>query len=128
MARIIYVEDDDLAGERVQEILTEAGHLVGVIANGALACDTIIFKRPDLAILDCALPSMSGIDILRRIRAQSKTYLMPILMLTGSRTEQTHDDAMFAGANDFLVKPFEPDELVRRVAAVLRNNDLRRVL
>ena len=68
MARIIYVEDDELAGELVKDVLTEAGHLVGVVGHGTLAYETIAFKRPDLVILDRLLPGMQGIEILQRLR------------------------------------------------------------
>lgn len=119
MARIIYVEDDDLAGELVRDVLTEAGHVVGVIAHGKLAYDTIAFKKPDLVILDRTLPGMAGMEILRRLRQTPATYLTPILMLTASRGNALADEALEAGADDYLVKPFTPEDLVQRVAAAL---------
>ena len=119
MARIIYVEDDDLAGDLVREVLTEAGHLVGVVGHGTLAFETIAFKRPDLVILDRALPGMQGIEILKRLRQMPATYLTPVLMLTGKRGEGLSDEALEAGADDYLVKPFSPEDLVQRVAAAL---------
>ena len=119
MARIIYVEDDELAGELVREVLTQAGHLVGVIGHGTLAYETIAFKKPDLVILDRSLPGMPGMEILRRLRQTPATYLTPILMLTGKRGNGLVDEAVEAGADDYLVKPFQPDDLVRRVAAAL---------
>lgn len=119
MARIIYVEDDDLAGELVKDILTQAGHLVGVIGHGTLAFETIAFKKPDLVILDRSLPGMQGIEILKRLRQMPATYLTPILMLTGSRSGALSDEALEAGADDYLTKPFEPDDLVQRVTSAL---------
>ncbi len=119
MARIIYVEDDELAGELVREVLTQAGHLVGVIGHGTLAYETIAFKKPDLVILDRSLPGMPGMEILRRLRQTPATYLTPILMLTGKRGSGLADEAVEAGADDYLVKPFQPDDLVRRVATAL---------
>ena len=83
MARIICVEDDDVAGDLIQDVLTQAGHLVGVIGHGTLAYETIAFKKPDLVILDWSLPGMQGIEILNRLRGTPATYLTPILMLTG---------------------------------------------
>lgn len=121
MARIIYVEDDDLAGELVRDVLTQAGHVVGVIGHGTLALETIVFKKPDLVILDRSLPGMEGVEILKRLRQTPATYLTPVLMLTGRRGEGATDEAMEAGADDYLVKPFEPDDLVQRVAAALEN-------
>jgi len=119
MARIIYVEDDELMGELVKDVLTQAGHLVGVIQHGTLAFDTIAFKKPDLVILDRTLPGMQGLEILKRLRQTAAMYLTPILMLTGKRGEASTDEALALGADDYLVKPFEPEDLVRRVAAAL---------
>ncbi|WP_380785708.1 response regulator transcription factor [Sphingomonas sp. R86521] len=119
MARIIYVEDDDLAGELVRDVLTQAGHLVGVIGHGTLAYETIVFKKPDLVILDRSVPGMPGMEILKRLRQTPATYLTPILMLTGKRGNAPADEAMEAGADDYLTKPFEPEDLVQRVAAAL---------
>lgn len=122
MARIIYVEDDQLVGEMVQRILTDAGHLVGVIHHGELGFDTIAFKKPDLVILDRSLPGMQGIDILKGLRRLPATYLTPVLMLTGERRESKVDEALDAGANAYLVKPFQPEALVSKVAEVLANS------
>jgi two-component system response regulator MtrA len=119
MARIIYVEDDDLAGELVRDVLTQAGHLVGVIAHGTLAYETIAFKKPDLVILDRSLPGMQGVDILKQLRRMPALYLTPILMLTAKRDEALADEAMEAGADDYLIKPFQPEDLVQRVEAAL---------
>jgi two-component system response regulator MtrA len=126
MARIIYVEDDELVGEIVKDVLTRAGHLVGVINHGTLAFETIAFKKPDLVILDRGLPGMQGVDILTALRRLPGLYLTPVLMLTAKGGEVMIDEAMEAGANDYLVKPFEPEELVRRVEEVLRNNNFLR--
>lgn len=126
MARIIYVEDDALVGEIVQQTLSDAGHLVGVIPHGTLAFDTISFKKPDLVILDRSLPGMQGVEILRALRRLTALYLTPIIMLSAKGGEEHIDEAMEAGANDYVVKPFEPAELIRRVDDVLRSNSLRR--
>jgi two-component system response regulator MtrA len=120
MARIIYVEDDGLMGELVREVLTAAGHLVGVIGNGTLAYETIAFKKPELVILDRSLPGMQGVEILKRLRAIPALYLTPILMLTARRDAAMIDEAMAAGADDYLVKPFQPEDLVARVDAALK--------
>ncbi|WP_109806469.1 response regulator transcription factor [Sphingosinithalassobacter portus] len=128
MARIISVEDDELISVPLSAALTRAGHLVGVIPNGALALQTIAFKPPDLVILDCALPGMPGIEILRRLRRSSATYLMPILMLTGHRRERDIDSAIEAGANAYLTKPFDTTELVDCVERLLEEGALHRLV
>lgn len=119
MARIIYVEDDEIMGELVKDVLTEAGHLVGVISHGVLALETITFKKPDLVILDQQVPGMDGVDILRRLRQLPATYLTPIIMLTGRRGNTLADDALIAGIDDYITKPFDPADLVIRVATAL---------
>ena len=93
--RIIYVEDDDLMGDIVKDLLSEAGYLIGVIGHGTLAYETIAFKKPDLVILDRSLPGMDGIEILRRLRAAPDTYLMPVLMLTATGGEENRRRAGF---------------------------------
>lgn len=121
-SRIIYVEDDSLMGDIVKDLLTEAGYLVGVIEHGTLAYETIAFKKPDLVILDRSLPGMQGIEILTRLRTAPETYLIPVLMLTAKGGEAMIDEGMGAGANGYLVKPFDPDELVRRVGEILADS------
>jgi DNA-binding response OmpR family regulator len=126
MARIIYVEDDELMGDIVKEALSAAGHIVGVITHGTLAFETITFKRPDLVILDSSVPGMKGTAILRRMRALPELYLTPIVMLTARADAEDVDAAIAAGANEYLVKPIAAEEIVARVNAVLSSNDWRR--
>ena len=119
MARIIYVEDDALVGQAVQELLSRAGHLVGVIPHGTLGFDSIAFKQPDLVILDQGLPVMSGNELLKGLRGIAGLYRTPIIMLTANRKDATIREAMDYGASDYLLKHFEPEELVRRVDELL---------
>ena len=121
MARIIYVEDDDIVGDVVKQGLGEAGHIVGVIGHGALAYDTIVFKQPDLILLDCSLPGMTGVEILQRVRAIPDIYLTPIVMLTALADQADIDAALEAGANDYIVKPVDLPTLIERIDAVLAN-------
>ena len=125
MARIISVDDDDLISAAISATLGAEGHIVGTIRNGALALDTIRLRLPDLVILDCALPGMPGIEVLRRLRGDSTTYLMSVIMLTGHRRESDIDAALEAGANEYITKPFEPADLIARVESVLAANSLR---
>ena len=122
MARIIYVEDDDLMGAAVQEVLAADGHLIGIVPHGTLGLETIAFKKPDMVILDRSLPGMDGVEVIRRLRRLPETYLTPILMLTAALDEAVAEEAMGAGANDFMTKPFSPADLVARVRSVLKNN------
>jgi two-component system response regulator MtrA len=122
LARIIYVEDDDLMGSIVKDILTAAGHLIGVVSHGTLGFETIAFKKPEMIIVDMSLPGMSGIEVIQRLRRLPATYLTPILMLTANKDPNMRDEAMGAGANDFMTKPFSAEELTARVEQVWLNN------
>jgi two-component system response regulator MtrA len=124
LARIIYVEDDDIMGEAVKEILTAAGHLIGVVSHGTLGADTVVFKKPDLAIIDLSLPGTNGVDVIKHLRRRAAMYMMPILVLTGNRTANAAEAAMEAGANDVMTKPFSPPELVACITQLLKNSPL----
>lgn len=119
MARIICVEDDSLIAEMVQQLLTTAGHVVTLVEHGALAFDAIVARKPDLVILDRSLPGVQGIDILRSLRHHPVVYGTPVLMLTAERRGDKVVEAVDAGANGYLVKPFVPEALVRKVNDML---------
>lgn len=119
MALIIYAEDDELVGELVQTTLIDAGHAVGVVTNGRDALQVVQQRRPDLLILDISMPEMSGSQVLDRIRLDPQLYDLPVLMLTGRRSQIEEDIALKAGATEYLRKPFDPDMLVVTVSALL---------
>ncbi|KUR74832.1 PleD family two-component system response regulator [Novosphingobium sp. FSW06-99] len=126
MARIIYIEDDPLAGEVVTGILNDAGHHCGTIPDGKLALDTVRFKKPEMVIVDLQLPGLSGCEILRKLRVEPGIYWMPILVLTGAIDDHAHQQALEAGANAVLTKHATAQELVDRVNCVLHSNALAR--
>ena len=119
MARIIYAEDDELVGELVQATLIDAGHAVGVVANGRAALEVVQQRRPDLLILDISMPEMTGSQVLDAIRLDPQLYDLPVLMLTARRSQIEEDIALKAGATEYLRKPFDPDQLVVTVSALL---------
>ena len=120
MARIIIAEDDDLVCEIVHDALTNAGHIVGILNNGADALRAIQLKNPDLVILDCNMPDLNGMLVLREMRKSPALYDTPVLVLTGRQSERDVDLAYYQGADDYMKKPFDPDELVFRVADLLQ--------
>lgn len=122
MARIIIADDDPLVGELARDALISAGHGAGLVPNGADALAVIKARRPDLAILDCNMPELSGVNVVRELRKMMDFADLPILMLTARRGEQDEELARFAGANDYLRKPFDPDELVFRAEQLLRKH------
>lgn len=116
--RILVVDDDPKTVSSVRLYLEHAGYQVSVAPDGpralALAGET---PAPDLVVLDRMLPGLDGLEVCRRIREVSK---VPIIMLTARSTEADRLDGLDLGADDYVVKPFSPRELVARVRAVLR--------
>lgn len=119
MALILLADDDELVAEVVKDALAARGHVVGVVENGREAVRVVELKRPALVIMDCAMPEMSGVEAVRLIRLLRDAHRTPVLMLTGNRSEMDEEIAIRAGANDYLKKPFDADQLVARVEALL---------
>ena len=116
--KILIVEDDDLIAKALTTVLTNHNYAVEVASDGEAGWDLIELYAYDLILLDLLLPKLDGISLCQRVR--SKGYQVPILLLTGR--DSSHDKAigLDAGADDYLVKPFDPEELVARVRALLR--------
>lgn len=119
MARIIIADDDEIMGEIARDALIAGGHGAGLVTDGAEALRVIKARKPDLLILDCNMPGLSGVLVLRELRNTPALCDLPVMMLTGRRSAQDVDLAMFAGANDYMKKPFDPDELLFRVDELL---------
>jgi DNA-binding response OmpR family regulator len=116
-ARILVVEDEPSIREVVTLYLRRAGYQVTVVDNGQAALDALASQVPDLVVLDLMLPRVDGLDITRWLRERGDT---PIIMLTARREERDRIAGLEMGADDYVVKPFSPQELVSRVRAVLR--------
>lgn len=115
--RILIVEDEHQIARLVRLYLEEAGFEVQTIYDGAQAVPAFRHDRPDLIILDLNLPNMDGLDICRIIRRESD---IPIIILTARTEEADRLIGLEMGADDYVVKPFSPREVVARVRAVLR--------
>jgi DNA-binding response OmpR family regulator len=120
MALILIADDDELVIDVARCALGARGHIVGAVDDGMTVAAIVEFKRPALVILDCNMPELSGIEALRQIRLSRTSYATPVLMLTACRGQADEEIAMRAGANDYLRKPFDSDQLVSRVEALLR--------
>lgn len=112
MSLIIYAEDDELMAAIVRNTFATVGHVVGVVPDGRAALHSIKVKKPQLAILDCTIPEMSGIEVLREIRNTHGLFDLPVLMLTARSSEGDVDLAAFAGADAYVKKPFDHDYLI----------------
>ena len=117
MQRILVVEDDMQIARTLRDYLEVAGFEVTVVGDGSAAVASFRGERPDLLVLDLGLPGMDGLDVARELRRASGT---PIIMLTARGEESDRIVGLELGADDYLVKPFSPKELVARVRAVLR--------
>jgi DNA-binding response OmpR family regulator len=123
MARIVIADDDELIVEVIRGALESGGHVVGALPDGEHVGEVIDFKRPQLVILDCAMPGKSGIDALRDIRSSPVAYDTPVLMLTALIDSKDEAIAMRAGANEYLRKPFDSDELLGIVDVMLAKSE-----
>ncbi len=119
MARIIIADDDEIIGEIARDALIGAGHGVGLLNNGRDALAAIRYKIPDLVILDCNMPELSGLLVLREMRNSGALCKIPALVLTGRQSDRDQEIARYEGANDYMTKPFDPEELVFRVEELL---------
>ena len=117
MIQIAVVEDEPSIREVVSLYLKRAGYLVAGYADGLDALDALTRQTPDLVIMDVMLPGMDGLALLRILRDRSN---VPIILLTSRREEVDRISGLEMGADDYVVKPFSPQELVSRVRAVLR--------
>ncbi|MGH8949372.1 MAG: response regulator transcription factor [Acidimicrobiia bacterium] len=117
MPKVLVVDDEMKIARLVRDYLTEAGFDVALASTGPAAVAAVRSDRPDLVVLDLGLPGMDGYDVTRAIRGQSA---IPIIMLTARSEETDRIVGLELGADDYVVKPFSPRELVARVKAVLR--------
>lgn len=126
MARIIIVDDDEIMAEIIGEALAAAGHLVSAVHDGNDAMAAILRGDPDLLVLDYNLPGRTGMDILREVRASPRAESLPVIMVTarGGRLLMMRADQ--TGADDYIVKPFAPAELVQRAEALLLGSGVTR--
>ena len=115
--KILIIEDEDGIIHLLNLYLRDAGYEVVIAKDGADGLAMHAREHPDLVLLDIMLPALDGFEVCRRIRAWSKT---PILMLTARGDEDDRIQGLELGADDYLVKPFSPRELVSRVRAILR--------
>ena len=119
---ILVVDDEPSIVEVVSLYLSRAGYEVETAQDGHAAQQLMTEKLPDLIILDLMLPGIDGMELTRRLRAEGNT---PIIMLTARREESDRILGLEMGADDYVVKPFSPQELVSRVRAVLRRTEIR---
>lgn len=123
--RLLLVEDDEILGEGLVEGLKMEGYAVDWLTNGRLADEALKINSYELIVLDLNLPDMEGLDILKALRARKDET--PVMVLTAKDTVPDRVMGLDSGADDFVIKPFELDEVCARLRALARRNEGRSV-
>ena len=114
---ILIVEDDENTADMVLSLLGDTGFRTSAVADGSAALESITSSPPDLILLDLNLPDIDGMEVLRRVRDHS---FIPVIVISGYGKEYDKVQALEAGADDYLGKPFSPEELIARIHTLLR--------
>ncbi len=122
MATVLVVDDDRKITDMLRRTLAYEGYQVLTAADGSEAIVKAGSQRPDVVVLDWMMPGLDGVEVARRLREADG---VPILMLTARDTVEDRVQGLDAGADDYLVKPFAPAELLARVRALLRRREVR---
>jgi two-component system OmpR family response regulator len=120
--RIVLVEDNAMLAQAVARVLSDQGHAVEHFSDGAAADGHLAGEGADIAIVDVNLPGLDGVALVRRLRARGQD--MPVMMLTARSTTTDRVTGLDAGADDYLVKPFEMAEFEARLRALARRRGL----
>lgn len=118
--RVLVVDDEPDIVALVAYHLAKSGYSVATAASGPDGLAQARRDKPSLIVLDLMLPGMSGLEVMRQLRSDQATAHIAVLMLTARREENERIEGLTLGADDYLTKPFSPQELVLRVAAILR--------
>jgi two-component system, OmpR family, alkaline phosphatase synthesis response regulator PhoP len=120
MSRVLVAEDDADIAELVRHYLQKAGFETAVVTSGLDVLPQVRRQVPDLILLDVMLPGQDGLEVCRALRADVDTAVIPIIMLTARGEESDRIVGLELGADDYITKPFSPNEVVARVRALLR--------
>ena len=118
--RILVAEDDPDIGSLLEHYLRKAGFVSTVVTSGRDVLPEIKRDTPELVVLDLMLPGLDGLELCRAIRADATTAAIPIIMLTAKSEESDRIVGLELGADDYITKPFSPNEVVARIRALLR--------
>ncbi len=120
---VLVVDDEPTIAEVVSRYLERAGYASSIASDGISALEQAARRRPDLVVLDLMLPGIDGLEVMRRLREQDRDRIA-VILLTAKGEESDRVTGLRLGADDYVVKPFSPAELVARVDAVLRRVDI----
>jgi two-component system phosphate regulon response regulator PhoB len=125
---ILIVEDEEPLAEMLRYNLDKAGFRIMLTRTGEDALQQVDLEMPDLAVVDWMLPERSGIEVCRALRAKDDTRKLPIIMLTARGEESDRVLGLEAGADDYVVKPYSPREMIARINALLRRSEVQSAL
>ena len=125
MARILIAEDERDIRELIAFTLKFAGHEVIATSNGEEALQAALSEKPDLVLLDVRMPRMSGYQACEKIKADPETRQIPVVFLSAKGQESEVKTGMDAGADEYILKPFSPDQLTARIKSILANHRAR---
>jgi putative two-component system response regulator len=119
-ARILVVDDARENRALLERLLSTAGYIVQTAENGEGALECIAASAPDIVLLDVQMPGLNGFEVCRRIKTEPATRLIPVVLITGLSDRRSRIEGSDAGADDFIHKPFDADELRARIRSLLR--------
>lgn len=117
--KILIAEDDELLAELIGHLLTQAGFEVVYARDGEQALQQVNDSQPAGIVLDYMMPGINGFDVLRELKHKPETAEIPVLILSARKHERDIVDGLALGADEYIVKPFMPDELVARLMRIL---------
>src|SRR5207244_10122183 len=117
---ILVIEDEQPTRELLVRLLNAHGYTVDAVSDGEAALIALEERRPDLVLPDVRLPGIGGFDVCREIKQRPATRLTPVVLVTGLHARQHKIEGIEAGADDFLAKPFDQEELIARVGSLVR--------
>ena len=121
---VLVVDDEPAVSQLLNVLLTSQGYATKIAATGRQALDSV-FGNIDLILLDMVLPDIEGIKVCQQLKSNSQSKNIPIIAISGKQNKTDRIESLYTGAEDYLTKPFEPDELLARMDVILRNHHVK---
>ncbi len=120
VGRVLVVDDDQRVTAVFERLLSREGYQVAIAHDGVEALEAVAAQTPDIVLLDVVMPGMNGFDVCRQLKQDHKTRLLPVVLVTGNQERDKRIEGATAGADDFLSKPVDAQELLARVQSLVR--------